>query len=99
VPGKKVVWRVLQNEFNFIKDKTEWNGTDVIFDITKKGDKTEVCFTHAGLVPAYEGLLLRAKLLSRATRSGACRADRWHWDQHRKALDGHRSFGSAGTRD
>jgi hypothetical protein len=44
----------LHNDFNFIKDKTEWNGADVIFDITKKGDKTEVRFTHAGLVPAYE---------------------------------------------
>jgi hypothetical protein len=37
------------NDFNFIKDKTEWNGTDVTFDIMKKGDKTEVRFTHAGL--------------------------------------------------
>ena len=53
-PGKKVAWRVLHNDFNFIKDRTEWNGADVIFDITKKGDKTEVRFTHAGLVPAYE---------------------------------------------
>ena len=54
VPGKKVAWHVLHNDFSFIQDKTEWNGTDVIFDITKKGDKTEVRFTHAGLVPAYE---------------------------------------------
>jgi len=54
VPGKKVVWRVLHNDFNFIKDKTEWNGTDVIFEITKNGAKTDVRFTHAGLVPAYE---------------------------------------------
>ena len=54
VPGKKVVWRVLDNYFNFTKDKTEWTGTDVIFDISKKGDKTEVRFTHQGLVPEYE---------------------------------------------
>jgi hypothetical protein len=54
VPGNKVAWHVLHNDFNFIKDKTEWNGTDLIFDIAKKGDKTEVRFTHAGLVPAYE---------------------------------------------
>ena len=51
---KKVVWRVLDNYFNFTKDKTEWTGTDVIFDISKKGDKTEVRFTHRGLVPEYE---------------------------------------------
>jgi hypothetical protein len=54
VPGKKVVWRVLDNYFNFIQDKNEWIGTDVVFDIAKKGDKTEVHFTHVGLVPAYE---------------------------------------------
>lgn len=54
VPGKKVVWHVLDNYFNFIKDKTEWIGTDVVFEIAMKGDKTEVNFTHIGLVPAYE---------------------------------------------
>jgi len=54
VPSKKVAWHVLHNDFNFIVDKTEWNGTDVIFDITSKGDRTAVRFTHAGLVPDYE---------------------------------------------
>jgi regulatory protein YycH of two-component signal transduction system YycFG len=54
VPGKKVVWHVLDNYFNFVRDKTEWTGTDVVFEIAKKGDKTEVHFIHVGLVPAYE---------------------------------------------
>ena len=54
VPGKKVVWHVLDNYFNFVQDETEWTGTDVVFEIAKKGDKTEVRFTHAGLVPAYQ---------------------------------------------
>jgi len=54
VPGKKIVWHVLHNEFNFVKDKSEWNGTDVVFEISKKNDKTELHFTHVGLVPAYE---------------------------------------------
>ncbi len=54
VPGKKVVWRVLDNDFNFTKDKTEWKGTDIIFDVSKKGDKAEIRFTHQGLVPEYE---------------------------------------------
>ena len=54
VAGKKVVWRVLDNFFNFTKDKTEWKGTDVVFEISKKGGKTEVRFTHVGLVPEYE---------------------------------------------
>jgi hypothetical protein len=54
VPGKRVVWHVLDGYLDFVKDKTEWTGTDITFDISKKGDKTEVRFTHVGLVPAYE---------------------------------------------
>ncbi len=54
VPGRKVVWRVLDNHFNFTEDKTEWKGTDIVFEIAKQGDKTEVRFTHLGLVPDYE---------------------------------------------
>lgn len=54
VPGKKVVWRVLQNYFPFVKDKTEWTGTDVVFEIAEKDGKTEVRITHVGLVPEYE---------------------------------------------
>jgi hypothetical protein len=54
VPGKKVVWHVSDAQLNFVKDKTEWNGTEVVFDITRKGEKTEVRFTHVGLVPTFE---------------------------------------------
>jgi len=54
VPGKKVAWRVLDSEINFVKDKTEWNGTDVVFEIAQKGGKTELRFTDVGLVPASE---------------------------------------------
>ena len=54
VPGKKVVWHVTDAELTFVKDKTEWIGTDIVFEIAKKGDKTELRFTHAGLVPAFE---------------------------------------------
>jgi hypothetical protein len=50
----KVAWLVLDNYFNFIEDKTEWKGTKINFEIARKGDKTEVHFTHVGLVPEYE---------------------------------------------
>lgn len=53
-PGKKVVWRTTAAEINFVKDKTEWNGTEIVFEIARKGDKTELRFTHVGLVPAIE---------------------------------------------
>src|SRR5262245_36488190 len=54
VPGKKVVWRVVDSQINFVKDKTEWNGTDIVFEIAKKDGKTELRFTHVGLVPAIQ---------------------------------------------
>ncbi len=54
VPGKKVVWHVLDSQLSFLKDKSEWNGSDIVFDISEKGGKTEVRFTHAGLVPQFE---------------------------------------------
>jgi len=54
VPGKKVVWRVTDSRLNFVKDKTEWTGTEVVFEIARKGNKTEVRFTHVGLVPRFE---------------------------------------------
>src|SRR5215510_1295448 len=54
VPGKKLVWLVLDNFFNFTEDKSEWKDTKVIFELFKKDDQTEVRFTHEGLVPQYE---------------------------------------------
>ena len=50
----KVVWLVLDNYFKFTKDKSEWKGTKVVFDISRKDDQTEVRFAHEGLVPQYE---------------------------------------------
>ena len=54
VPDKKLVWKILDNHFNFTKDKTEWIDTKVSFEISKRGDKTQLVFTHIGLVPEYE---------------------------------------------
>lgn len=53
-PNKKVVWLVVDNYFNFTRDKSEWKGTKVVFEIARKGKKTEIRFTHQGLVPDYE---------------------------------------------
>jgi len=54
VPGERIVWHVLDSFLSFAADKTEWNDTDVTFEIAEKGDETEVRFTHVGLVPAIE---------------------------------------------
>ena len=54
VPGKKVVWHVTDSDLTFVKEKDEWTGTDISFDISTKDGKTEVRFTHAGLAPQIE---------------------------------------------
>ena len=54
IPGKRVVWLVLDSSLNFVANKTEWKGSKINFEIAKKGGKTEVRFTHAGLLPDHE---------------------------------------------
>lgn len=54
VPKEKIVWYIKYNYFKMTKDKSEWTGTKVVFEISKKDKKTQICFTHVGLVPEYE---------------------------------------------
>lgn len=54
VPNKKMVWLVTMSKLNFTKKEDEWTGTKIVFDIAEKNGKTQVVFTHMGLVPEYE---------------------------------------------
>jgi hypothetical protein len=59
VPGKKAVWKVTGCNLPWFKDKTEWNNTEVVFEISpgnnmSESNRTKIDFTHIGLVPGVE---------------------------------------------
>ncbi len=54
VPDKKIVWKVTDCNLHWIKNKKEWNGTEVVFELSDKKNSTQIDFTHIGLVPGIE---------------------------------------------
>lgn len=52
VPGKRMVWHVVDAYLTFIEDRDEWTDTHVIFDITETPQGTTLHFTHEGLTAA-----------------------------------------------
>ncbi|MEV0247481.1 SRPBCC domain-containing protein [Nocardia sp. NPDC050712] len=54
IPGKRLVWHVTDAYLSFVADTAEWEGTDVVFDLTEHDDRTEIRFTHVGLRPSGE---------------------------------------------
>jgi hypothetical protein len=54
IPGKKIVWLVTNCSPNWIQDKTEWNNTQVVWEISTDNRTTTVRMTHVGLVPEHQ---------------------------------------------
>ncbi|MFT3909085.1 MAG: SRPBCC family protein [Ferruginibacter sp.] len=54
LPNKKIIWKVINCNLPWFRDKKEWNNTEVVFAISSKNNKTIIDFTHIGLVPAVE---------------------------------------------
>jgi len=54
IPGEKIVWLVVESNLTFLQNPGEWIGTKISFEISRKGNRSEVRFTHVGLVPRIE---------------------------------------------
>ena len=54
VPNKKVVWKVTDCNMPGYSDKTEWNNTKMVFELSEVKGKTKIDFTHVGLVKEME---------------------------------------------
>lgn len=54
LPGKRIVWKVVESHLPWLKDVEEWKGTEMVFEITATPDGSQFTFTHIGLTPAVE---------------------------------------------
>ena len=54
VPNQKIVWQVVNCNMNWLNDKTEWNGTSVLWELAENDGVTGVTMVHRGLVPGIE---------------------------------------------
>lgn len=54
VPGRRIVWQVTDCHLPWLKDKSEWNGTKVVWELETANGVTRVTMTHVGLTPAAE---------------------------------------------
>ena len=53
-PNERVEWLVVENEFGFTTDQSEWVGDRIVFELQPVHDGTKVTFTQHGLTAAQE---------------------------------------------
>ena len=54
IAKKKIVWHVTDCYLHWLTNKTEWQDTHVVFEISSESNSTKVSFTHVGLIPQIE---------------------------------------------
>jgi hypothetical protein len=64
LPGKKVVWHVTGAELNVVKDKDEWNGTDIVRSAARRerpSCASPTSAVKAGTLEASEGAPVKGR--------------------------------------
>ena len=54
IPFQKIVWLTIDSKLTFVEKQNEWNGTEMIFEISKEGGQTKLKITHLGLIPDFQ---------------------------------------------
>ncbi|MBN9384105.1 MAG: SRPBCC domain-containing protein [Chitinophagaceae bacterium] len=54
IPNKKIVWQVMDCNLHWQQDKKEWNGTEIVWEISSVNGSTRIDMIHVGLVPGVE---------------------------------------------
>ena len=53
-PPSKIVWQVIDSDLPWLKNKGEWTGTKVVWEVSRGAIATQITMTHVGLSPAVE---------------------------------------------
>jgi hypothetical protein len=54
IPARKIIWRVIDSWLPWLDNRTEWTGTEVVFEISSENNSTKIDMTHIGLTPDIE---------------------------------------------
>ncbi len=54
IPNRRMVWSVIDCHLHWLKNKTEWTGTRVVWDLTSVNGATTITMTHEGLTRESE---------------------------------------------
>ncbi|HSB92127.1 MAG TPA: SRPBCC family protein [Flavitalea sp.] len=56
VPAKRITWKCIKAyiDADFLKNKNEWVGTKIHWEIQRRGDQSELTLTHEGLTKGIE---------------------------------------------